>query len=66
MNICWVTLPSYSAYGCVGFGIMASDGFFGKIPEQRKAGDIFYNSSHFVILIKKLSSRKYEIAEGNY
>ena len=30
-----------NAYGCVGFGMIPSDGFFGKIPEQRKEGDIF-------------------------
>ena len=52
---------------------MASDAAFGKIPAYKfedkskiRVGDIIYNGSHYVILVKKLSSTRYEIAEGNY
>ena len=73
VNFGSITFSSYGGYGCAGFAMMASDAAFGKIPAFKftdeskiRVGDIIYNGSHFVILVKKLSSTKYMIAEGNY
>ena len=73
VNMGGVTLNSYGGYGCAGFAMMASDEAFGSIPNFKftdkskiRVGDIIYNGSHFVILAKKISTTKYEIAEGNY
>ena len=67
------TVSSYGGYGCAGFAMMASDEAFGNIPAYKftdkskiRVGDIIYNGSHFVILVKQVTSTKYVIAEGNF
>ena len=73
VNMGGFTLPSYGGKGCAGFAMMASDAAFGSISAFKfedkskiRVGDIIYNGSHFVILVKKLSATRYVIAEGNY
>ena len=67
------TIDSYGGKGCAGFAMMASDEAFGKIPAFKftdkskiRVGDIIYNGSHFVILVKNIKGTRYQIAEGNY